>query len=270
MLLQAENINFSYAGGAKWALQNARLQLDEGNILGLVGPNGSGKSTLLRVLAGILKPNQGRVLFRNGDIRKSNRSLLARQIAFLPQAVQPIFPLTVEEMVALGRFPHQKALGFPSVEDRNVIKQCMEWTAVAPLASRKLSTLSGGEHQRVLIASVLAQQPAALLLDEPTSSLDIHHQVEVCLLLAALAKRKIGIIMVTHDLNLAARFCTSLVLLREGKVAAQGTPAEVLKSGILQEIYRAKIAVETNRATGTPVITVLDIDEEGRSSWEKS
>jgi len=270
MLLQSEDVHFSYHQAGSWALQKAELFLSEGNFLGLVGPNGSGKSTLLRVLAGILKPQKGRVLLQGKDIRKTDSRVLAHQIAFLPQTVQPVFPLTVEEMVALGRFPHQKTLGFSNAEDRDVIRKCMEWTEVASFSSRPLSTLSGGEHQRVLIASVLAQQPAVLLLDEPTSALDIHHQVEVCMLLGELAKRKIGIVMVTHDLNLAARFCTSLVLLDGGRVAAQGSPSEVLKSDILQKIYRAQIAVETNPATGTPIITVLDTEREGRSPWEGS
>lgn len=270
MLLCAEDIHFSYEGNGKWALRGAGFRLPEGSIVGLVGPNGSGKSTLLRVLAGILRPQRGQVLFQGRDIRKTGRRHLARQIAFLPQSVQPIFPLSVREMVALGRFPHQKAMGFPSREDLDVIQECMERTEVSSLASRPLSTLSGGEQQRVLIASVLAQQPAVLLLDEPTSSLDIHHQVEICMLLGDLSKRNLGIVMVTHDLNLAARFCTSLVLLHDAAVAAQGAPAEVLKTGILQEIYRARVAVEINKATGTPMVTVLDIEREKRSPCGKS
>ena len=194
----------------------------------------------------------------------------ARTLGFLPQTVTPAFALTVFEVVCLGRYPHLGALGAPGPHDREVARRCMHDTETDHLAARDFMTLSGGERQRVLLASILAQEPNLLLLDEPTSALDVHHQVEIFALLRILAGRGYGIGVVTHDLNMAARFCDRLVLLSmEEGLLAHGRPAEVLTEPLLSKAYDARIRVCDHPITGTPLITAetpLDGDAEGVAS----
>ncbi len=252
--LEADTISFAYELPFP-VLNDVSVLIESGGITGIVGPNGSGKSTLLRVLSGILKPRLGRVLLDGKPLHAMRATARARYVAFLPQAVDPIFTLTVAEVVALGRFPHIGALARLSQHDWDVVARCMHDTDTDAFRDRDFLTLSGGERQRVLLASILAQEPDLLLLDEPTSALDIHHQVELFALLKRLTMTGYGVAVVTHDLNLAGRFCDSLLLLsHEHRPLTQGAPSNVLTASLLSEAYAAPIEVCAHPITGAPLV----------------
>ena len=252
--LQAQNLTFAYeAGHDIFTRVNAALQ--SGEMLGLVGPNGCGKSTFLRVFCGLLKARAGQVLLDGKPLSGYSSVERARVVAFLPQAVNPAFALSVFEVVCLGRYPHMSTFGALGPHDREVIERCLRDTEVATLRTRDFMTLSGGERQRVLLASILAQEPDLLLLDEPTSALDIHHQIEIFALLERLASDGYGVAVVTHDLNLAARYCDRLLLLAgTHEVLADGKPENVLTEDLLSRTYGARIRVSRHPETGAPLI----------------
>ena len=255
--LAARDIDFAYVPGTP-VLTKASASVQAGSVLGLVGPNGAGKSTLLRVLAGLVDPAHGEVRINDSSIRTLSPSERARLIGFLPQNISPACSLPVFEIVCLGRHPHLTWTGSLSPHDREIALRCMRDTGTDHLKNRELSTLSGGERQRVLLASVLAQEPRILLLDEPASALDLHHQVELFTLLRKLAANDYAICVVTHDLTLAARFCDRLVLLDDaaGSVLAEGAPVDVLTEAILSKAYHAPVRVCPHPITGTPLVTV--------------
>lgn len=257
--LAGRNLSFAYVPGAP-VLSEVSVQVCGGAVTGIVGPNGSGKSTLLRLLAGLTRPQSGSVDLDDAPLRNLSARHRARVIAFLPQAVQPIFSLRVFEVVALGRHPHVGVMGALTSRDRDIVAHCMAQTETTELRNREFVTLSGGERQRVLIASILAQEPQILLLDEPTSALDIHHQVEIFALLRRLSREGYGVGVVTHDLNLAARFCDRVLLLTTtaGAAVAQGPPAEVFTEAILRQAYPGDIQVTAHPVTGSPLITVIE------------
>ena len=255
-LLEAKSIDYSYAPD-RVALCGVSMAVQSGRITGLVGPNGSGKSTLLRILGGLLRPGRGSVTLDGRDLISypGRARARARLLAFLPQAVNPAFSLTVFEVAALGRYPHTGPFGGLSAHDLEVALRCLEETETDDLRDRPFLELSGGERQRVLLASILAQEPELLLLDEPTSALDIHHEIEVFDLLRRFAGEGYGIAVVTHDLNLAAQYCHELVLLDGAhKVLAAGPPESVLCEGTLSEAYGAPIRVATHPFHGTPFV----------------
>lgn len=263
--LKADGLSFAYVAGVN-VLEGVDLAVAPRSITGIVGPNGSGKTTLLKLLAGLLKPSRGSVIFGSKPLNAVNDRERARAIAYLPQQVQPIFNLTVFEVVCLGRFPHVGMLGGLSKRDVAVAESCLEQAGVAGLRHRDFLTLSGGERQRVLIASILAQEPKVLLLDEPTSSLDIHHQIEVLGLLKRLTQDDYGVAVVTHDLNLAARYCDSILLLScdRGNALAHGAPQDVLTEALLTQAYGGIIRVDSHPVTNTPLVTA--VDDPGRPS----
>ncbi|HNR29856.1 MAG TPA: ABC transporter ATP-binding protein [Candidatus Hydrogenedentes bacterium] len=252
--LAAESVAFAYEPGAP-VLRDVAATVRGGAVAGIVGPNGSGKSTLLRLLCGLLEPGSGRVTLDGRPLASFRPRERARSLAFLPQGVQPVFLLSAFEVVCLGRYPHVGALAGPSSHDLEVARRCMRDTATDDIRHRSFMELSGGERQRVLLASILAQEPELLLLDEPTAALDIHHETEVFTLLARLAGDGYGVGVVTHDLNLAARFCDTMVLLsREHAVAACGAPEAVLREETLSAAYGARIRVGAHPFTGTPLV----------------
>lgn len=240
-----------------WCLSDIELDLEPGQFVGIVGPNGSGKSTLLRILAGQLRPSAGAVELDGRPLGDFGRRELARRIGFLPQEVLSSFAFTVEEVIAQGRYPHGSALSLVTAEDRRVIGRVMDWTTTRAFAHRPFGELSGGERQRVLLASVLAQEAAFILLDEPTAALDIQHQVDVFELVRRLAGEGLGVGMVTHDLNQAARYCDRMVLLFEGRIERDGPPAEVMDPDTLRRVYQTELMVEPNPVTGTPMVVIL-------------
>ena len=236
-------------------LSNVSASVNSGEMLGIVGPNGSGKSTLLRILCGLLRPRSGHVALDGKPLAAFSGMERARTLAFLPQSVNPAFALTVFEVVCLGRYPHIGAFGAPRAHDLEIARRCMQDTEIESLHAREFMDLSGGERQRVLLASILAQEPDILLLDEPTSALDIHHQIEIFALLKRLSSEGYGIAVVTHDLNLAARFCDRLLLLsaKHGTLA-EGAPDAVLTEAMLTEAYSSSVRVTPHPFTGTPFI----------------
>lgn len=214
------------------------LSIEEGELVALVGPNGSGKSTLLRALGRLLKPRGGVVLLDGKALNTWSTRNIAQKLALLPQGPVLSEDMTVEELVWMGRSPHQSLLGLPSASDHRAVALAISETDVGSLVSRKVSTLSGGERQRAWLALALAQEPQVLLLDEPTTFLDLSHQLEVLDLVNSLNReRAITVVMVLHDLNQAARYARRVVVLKAGEVFEQGTPAEVLTARTLREVF---------------------------------
>lgn len=233
-----------YAGSAQPQLENVSLTVHGGECVALVGPNGAGKTTALRALLGLVPLEVGRAMALGRDVGLWRRPALAREIAAVGQREEPVFPITVAEAVAMGRYPH---LGpwrrFGSV-DKDAVREAMDRTDVTALAERWVQTLSGGEWQRVRLARALAQQPQALVLDEPTASLDLRHEMELLELVADLVKeRGLAAIIVSHHLNAAARFADRLALLSKGRLVAADVPERVLIPESLSNVFGWPVAV---------------------------
>ena len=240
-LLQVEGISFGY--NSQPLLYDIHTRIDAGEMVGLLGPNGSGKTTLLRLISGVLRPQQGKILLEGRDLQAWGRRGIARRIAVVPQELHAPFAFTVEEMVSLGRTPFINLLGTRNKHDISIVQDAMQSTEITPLAGRIFNELSGGERQRVIMAMALAQQPALLLLDEPTSHLDIKYQIEILELVQQLNHRLgVTVIAAMHDLNLAARYFPRLLLFQRGIVADAG-PAEVLEPHLLRRVYGIDVQV---------------------------
>ncbi len=250
----------SYPGSGLWAVRHLSLTVQPGEFLGVIGPNGSGKSTLLKLLSGFIRPQEGTVSFDGRPIGSYPARALARQIAVVPQQGQFAFPFTVGEMVGMGRAPYQAALAPWSAqapEDLAVIGQALSQLNLDALADRSVLELSGGERQKVLVARALAQQTNILLLDEPTASLDVHHQLAVYRLLRSLnVERQMTVVAVSHDLNLAALFSHRLALLDGGAIRRIGSPAEVLTQAELDGLYGQAVLVDRHPSAAVPRVTV--------------
>lgn len=260
-LLAVESLTVRY--GSIVALRNVSLQVGQGRMVAIVGPNGSGKSTLLRVLSGVLLPAAGHVFLGGRELRTIPRRDVARRVAVVPQDTVVDFPFSVAEVVLMGRAPHLGRFGFPGTKDVAMARDAMAQTGIAALARRSVQTLSGGERQRVVIARALAQEPTVLLLDEPTSHLDIRHQVEIYDLMADLnAERGLTIVSVLHDLNLAAMYFPDVLVLSEGRVHSHGPAAEVLTYRTITAVYGTEVYVDLNDVTGT--VNVLPLSRPHR------
>lgn len=257
MRFTTEGLVVRYPRGGGPALDGVSMDVPHGALYAVLGPNGSGKSTLLKALLGVLRASEGRALVDGRDAASWSRRDLARAVGVVSQAETIAFPLTVREMVAMGRYPHLGPLRTERVTDRAAIHRALEQCEVADLESRDVTTLSGGELQRVRLARALAQEPRALVLDEPTASLDIRHEMAILELLREWAEGGMTVLVVTHGLDLAARFADHMLLLARGRVAAEGPPESVMESGILEAVYRWPIAVATDPETGTPRVTPL-------------
>lgn len=229
------------------------LDVPMGRITAMVGPNGCGKSTTLRAIARLLRPKGGAVLLDGQVIAKMPTKEVARRLAILPQGPSSPEGLTVERLVWHGRYPHQGFLGTSSPADAEAVAWALAQTHLEPFADRVLDSLSGGERQRAWIAMALAQQTAVLLLDEPTTFLDLGHQLEVLELLADLNQTQgITIVMVLHELNQAARYSDYMIAVNDGRIWAQGTPGEVLTEGLLHEVFGVRAQVMTDAESGKP------------------
>lgn len=252
-LLSFHGVAYQYPD-ATWRLDAVSLEVRPREVLSIIGPNGSGKSTLLRLGAGILAPGEGRVKLGGKDVAALTRRQIARSLGYLPQNVTSEFDYRVEEVVAMGRFPHLAGAGFLSQDDLAAIERCLDATEMSELRGRRLSRLSGGERQRALLASVLAQEPAVLLLDEPTSALDLHHQVRFFSLLRRLAANDMAVAVVTHDVNLASLYSDRVALLRGGRLVEEGTPEAVLRADVLEATYGDEVLLEKHPVTGRPIV----------------
>ncbi|MFQ5657868.1 MAG: ABC transporter ATP-binding protein [Candidatus Methylomirabilales bacterium] len=250
--LRAENVELAY--GRHIAVSGFNLDVPLGRITAVVGPNGSGKSTILRALARLLRPRTGDIYLDGRAIHRLPTREVARHLAILPQG--PVAPevLTVEALIWHGRYPHQGFLGVAEQNDREAVAHAIAVTEMAEFTDRFIGTLSAGERQRAWIAMTLAQETPILLLDEPTTFLDVRHQIEVMELLKSLnAEHGITIVMVLHDLNQAARYSHCLVAVRDGRVRRVGTPAEILTPELLREVFGVEGSVIFDPDTGVPV-----------------
>jgi iron complex transport system ATP-binding protein len=242
---------------AAFSLAGVSFAIVPGEVFGVIGPNSAGKTTLLRLLTRVVSPTAGEIWLDGQPLPTVPHAALARQVAVVPQEAPRPFPFTVEQLVLMGRYPHGPGRFFESAEDCAAAAAAMRDTGVAALAALPLERLSGGERQRAMLARALAQAPRLLVLDEPTSHLDLRYQVETAALLRRVnAERGVTVLLVSHDLDLAAAICDRLLLLGRGRVASVGAPDEVLRRETLQAVFGCAVEVTTNPATGRPVVQV--------------
>jgi iron complex transport system ATP-binding protein len=251
--LRAEEVTLAY--DRRVVAENLTVAVPDGSFTVVVGPNACGKSTLLRALSRLLKPQQGRVLLDGQAIGSLPAKAVARTLGLLPQSSVAPEGITVAGLVARGRYPHQGLLRQWSEEDERIVGESMAATGVDALADRHVDDLSGGQRQRVWIAMALAQQTPLLLLDEPTTYLDIQHQIEVLDLCAELNERRgVTLVAVLHDLNQAARYATHLIAMRDGRLEAQGAPADVLTADLVERVFGVRCRVIEDPESGTPLV----------------
>ena len=253
----AESLTARYDAAGPDVLTDVTMEVPTGSLYAVLGPNGSGKSTLMRILMGTLRPIHGSVRIVGREVGEWDRRELARQVGAVAQSEAQPFPMTVRELVSMGRYPHLGPLRPEGDEDRAAVDEALERCDATQLSARYVSTLSGGEFQRIRIARALAQKPRALALDEPTASLDIRHEMSILQLLRESADSGLTVLLITHHLNLAARFADQMLLLSEGRVAAQGSPAEVLREEVLGEVYGWPVSVRPDPVSGAPSVTPL-------------
>ena len=243
-LMKLENISFAYETSP--VVENLSVSIQEQDFIGLIGPNGSGKSTLLKVMGGILESDSGSTQFKESPISKIDKKLFAQSVSWIPQDHPMVFPFKVSEIVLMGRHPYLSPLSFESEEDFEISQQAMETTMTSQFSDRYFNEISGGEKQRVMIASALAQNPEMMLLDEPTAALDLKYQVQILSILKKLnTAHKMTLIMAMHDLNLASKFCNRLILLDEGQIVRDGPPEQVLKKDILEQVYGIEVDLDS-------------------------
>ena len=254
-LLRVNDLSVSIAGTQ--IVDSVSFALARDEILGVVGANGSGKTTLIKIIAGLIKSDSGAISVERVDVSNLSHSDRGRIISYMPQQVEG-HPFTVFEAVLMGRYPYLGRLQIEGTTDREIAWSAMSRTGTEVFADRKLDTLSGGERQRVVLARVLAQQPQIFLMDEPTASLDLEHQIlTMDLINQEVAKRRSGAVVILHDLSLAARFCDRLLLMQNGRVTATGTPWEVLTPENLRTAFNIEGLVEPDPVTGMPHVLVL-------------
>lgn len=243
MKLKVNNIEFAY--NSIPVLENISMELNCSEVLGIVGPNGTGKSTLIRCIDHILNPKRGSIFLDEQDISKMTRMEIARKIGYVPQSIEGVFPASVIDTVLMGRRPY---LGWKSSkEDLDYVLEVLELLGLMEFSMRDINEISGGQQQKVLIARALAQKADLLLLDEPTSNLDIRHQLEVMEIMKNIVKNKgISAIMALHDLNLASRYADRIIMMKGGKIFAAGNPASVLTVENIKQVYGVRALVTDN------------------------
>jgi len=243
-VLEIENLVSGYSPH-KPIVKDITFSVDDGEFVGIVGPNGSGKTTLLRSIVGLVAINSGSIKISEHKLEHLDKRELARRVAFVPQMMEPINGFTVRDLVMLGRTPYFERFSFDSNDDRDAVNWAIAELKIDNLIERQVTELSGGEFQRVAIARALAQEPRLLLLDEPISHLDIRYQVKLCKLLRQLRSHR-SIIATFHDLNMAARFCSKLILLKNGELIAAGKPFDVVTPENIWRAYRIKVTIKKN------------------------
>jgi iron complex transport system ATP-binding protein len=250
--LQTKNIRFKY--DTNDVIEDVSLSLTQGEFLGIIGPNGAGKSTMLRLMCGILKPTNGEVRLFGTRLSDQTQRTIAQQVAFVPQETHFALNFTVEEVVMMGRYPYQRPFAREKREDFEAVNSAISAAAVEFLCERPVNSLSSGERQRVVIARALAQSPRLLLLDEPTSHLDLHHQYAIMELLKELNAKGLTVAVVHHDLNLASLYCERLVLMHLGKIKVAGTPNELINEITLKEVYGTEVRIAKHPDKDVPQI----------------
>lgn len=254
--LVLQHLELSY--GQQRVLNDVSVAVGEGEFFIIIGPNGSGKTSLVKVMSGAARPRQGEVQIFGRPLGSYSGRALARIVAVVPQVVPVDIPFTVAEVVLMGRSPHLPWLALERQQDREIAQRAMHFTRVEALAGRKLDQLSAGERQRVLIARAICQQPRLMVLDEPTSALDLAHQVQIMDLLEQLRTDEgITVVMVSHDLNLAALYADRLLLMQQGNVVSLGEPAQVLTFETLEQTYGCVLLVDENPLKKVPRVTLV-------------
>lgn len=259
-MLSASEITFGYRRrtGERFFVRDLSLTIPAGSLTGLLGPNGSGKTTLLKLLSGVLTPDSGTVTLWGRPLSDMPQRQIARRIATVPQETHPAFDYTCLEMVLMGRHPHLGAFEFEGPNDFTIAQDAMRATGTSHLADRNYMTLSGGEKQRVVIASALAQTSDILLLDEPTASLDLGYQLDVAELLHHLNRdRRVTMLLATHDVNLAAALCDTLILMRQGRILAHGPTRDVLTASAIAALYDVVADVALHENSGHLTVTPM-------------
>jgi iron complex transport system ATP-binding protein len=257
---------FLQADSVSWSVGNARivegmnLSIERGELVGVIGPNGAGKTTLLRLLAGLLVPSGGDVLLEGRTLGGMDSRDRARRISFMTQDLSQVFPFTVMEILLMGRYPHLGRFQKEGAEDLARARRMLSYVGLSAIEERGFSALSGGERQLVLFAKALVQDTDALLLDEPSSNLDIHHQDRIFSMAQELAREGRAVVASVHNLSVAAQYCSRLVLLEKGRIASDGRPEQVLRSEILDGVYGIRTMVSPSLATGSLTVTVVPRD----------
>jgi iron complex transport system ATP-binding protein len=250
--LEARNVQFLY--NTNRIIRDISMSLDQGAFLGIIGPNGAGKSTMLRLLCGILKPRQGTISLFGEELSSQSQKSIAQKIAFVPQETHFALDFSVQEIVQMGRYPYKRPFEREDHQDRSAIEEALRAAYVWDLRKRPINSLSSGERQRAVIARALAQLPKVLLLDEPTSHLDLHHQFAIMELLKKLNKQGISIAVVHHDLNLASLYCKSLILMHKGQIHTRGTPNELLNEDTIKQVYGTHVRIVRHPDKDVPQI----------------
>jgi cobalamin transport system ATP-binding protein len=255
-VIQAVNLKFSYKLD-KSLLEDLNLNVQQGDFLGLIGPNGSGKTTILKLLSGFLDPFSGEVLLNNQNISNLDSRTRARILAVVPQFVTTPMPYTVRQIVEMGRTARLPLFAPLSRKDQEFVEHSLNDMDLQDLQGRLFNELSGGERQRTIIAAALAQEPELLLLDEPTAALDLGHKIKLMRILKKLQKRGIAIMVISHDIELMARYCDRLTLLYEGKVLASGTASEVIQPHLIKQAYDCDVEVDQKLNNIPHIIPIL-------------
>ncbi len=259
-MIRTEKLSISY-DGLRLILDEISFGVDRGTFIGIIGPNGSGKTTLIKAMSRLLTPQNGAIYIDGREIDNFSHRELACEIGVVPQETAVGFDFTVRDIVMMGRHPHIERFSSEKSEDFEIVRHAMEVTNTLQFADRSINEISGGERQRVIIARALAQRPRILLLDEPTSHLDINNQMEILGIVRNL-RGEVTVVAVMHDLNLASHYCDRLILLHKGSIHANGTPREVITGANLKEVFGINAAIRTNQATNKPYI--IPLFEEGR------
>jgi iron complex transport system ATP-binding protein len=256
VILEADGLTVRYPSTPRAALDGVSCRVAASELVAVAGPNGSGKTTLVRALSGLVQPERGTVRVQGRALADWGRAELARVLGVVPQREEIAFPLRVEEAVMLGRYARLGPLAAPGVADRAAVRSALERCDAGTLALRSIDALSGGEWQRVRLARALAQEPAVLVLDEPTASLDVRHEMELLELIRRLVDQGLAGLVITHELNLAARYADRILLLSEGRVVAEGAPRDVLVESTLSRVFEWPVAV-TTWCDGSPQVVAL-------------